>query len=134
MVYKLRIIIFLILTVGVVFISGCLQNDDLTKVQTQDSDPLIGTWKTSGTEGIWVFNKDHTGYVDAGSDSVFPQNLNHGKTYFKYKINGSNVIVYDYMPCAKSYYPCNNPSNFEYKFIDKNTLIMGNSVLEKSWW
>ena len=128
-------LIFLgILNIGVVFISGCLQEDDLSKGQNQGSNPLQGTWKTSGTDAIWVFNKDNTGYVDVGSESIFVQNLNHGKTYFKYKIEGSKVIVYEYMPCSKTYYPCNNPSNFDYKFIDKSTLIMGDSVLEKSWW
>lgn len=121
--------------IEVVFISGCVQENDLTKIQTQESNPLLGTWKISGTDAIWVFNKDYTGYVDMGSGSVvFNQNLKSGKTFFKYNIAGNKVTIYDIVPCDQSYYPCHNPSNSEYKFIDKNTLILGDNVLEKSWW
>jgi hypothetical protein len=69
-----------------------------------------------------------------GSGSFYNQNLKSGKTFFKYNIDRNKVKIYEVIPCDKSYYPCNNPSYSEYKFIDKNTLIMGDNVLEKSWW
>ena len=136
MINKLRMFVFLgLLIVGVIFISGCVQENDPTKRQTQESNPLLGTWKLSGTDGIYVFNKDNTGYFDTGSNSaIYSQNGKSGKTFFKYNIDVNKITIYDIVPCSKSYYPCKNPSNIEYEFIDKNTLILGNAVLEKSKW
>ncbi len=144
---KMRMLVCLgVLIIGIVLISGCVQEKAPTNTQQQESNPLVGTWKKSVTnangdtyEISWQFNKDYTGFVDTG-ESFFTVNGQTGKTFFKYtlitNIFPSRIKVYDWTPCKKTkmLYSC-EPSVMEYKFYDGNKLILNNDwVLEKSWW
>lgn len=135
---KLKIFIFLLLgllIIGIVSMKDSIQEKYLQKNQTQEQNPFYGTWTVSGGDTVWGFNRDHTGYVDVGKNAFFGANGNRGKTFFNYTFDNKTILIYNYIPCESLYYPCKEPpQNIEYKFIDRNTLIIKDNVLEKSGW
>jgi hypothetical protein len=144
MINKLKMFIFLgLLMIGVVFTSGCVQEKAPTNTQLQEANPLVGTWKNSRTDingntydAVYHFGEDYNGFVDTGrSTTIFPVNGKGGKTFFKYNIQENKLTLYDFVPCTPKtmLYTC-QPTQPEYKFYDKNTLVISGDVFEKSWW